>query len=306
VDKIENMKRFIAVAQTGSFTQASELLNLPKSAISVSINRLEKHLQTRLLHRSTRSVTLTESGSRYLPLCQQLLTSLESLESQFQQEGDEISGIIRVDMPGRFYSNVVAPNLHQWFAQHPRTQIRLIGADYRIDPIKERVDCVIRAGKLEDSDLIARHLGSMQMVNCISASYAQRYGIPQTLEELPQHYVVGYSPGVRTQRDGFAYHHDNTSAFIRMPCLVSVSTTDAYLTSCLAGLGIIQLPRMGVTTLLASGELLEILPQYRCEPIPVAIIYESKQHMPPRVRKFIDWLVQLVSQLTEHASHQNE
>ncbi len=110
MDKIETMRRFIAVVQTGSFTQAAEQLNVPKSAISTSISQLESHLQTRLLHRSTRRVTLTDVGERYLPECQALLSELEELETRFQQQSQQLSGVIKIDMPSRFFSTLVAPN----------------------------------------------------------------------------------------------------------------------------------------------------------------------------------------------------
>ncbi len=293
MDKIETMKRFVAVAQTGSFTQASDQLSAPKSAISTSISRLEAHLNTRLFHRSTRRVTLTEAGSRYLPQCLQLLDELEGLENQFQRESQELSGVIKVDMPGRFFSVMVAPHLNEWFELHPKTRIQLLGADYRIDPIKEQVDCVVRGGELDNSDLIVRRLGVMTMVNCASPSYVQRYGMPLSLEALDQHFVVGYSPSVRQEPQGFEVAQTKGSYLIPMRSLVCVSTTDAYLSACLSGLGIIQLPKYGVEPQLASGELLEVLSGHVCEPMPISILYESRRQQPRRLSEFIDWLVKL-------------
>ncbi len=293
MDKIETMRRFIAVVHTGSFTQAAEQLNVPKSAISASISQLENHLQTRLLQRSTRRVTLTDVGERYLPECQALLSELEELETRFQQQSQQLSGVIKIDMPSRFFSTLVAPNLPSWFALHPNTQIRLLGADYRIDPIKEQVDCVIRAGTLQDSNLVAKRLGTMTMINCVSPGYLRQYGCPQTLRDLSAHFVVDYSPTVRHAQNGFEYHADGETQFVAVPSLVSVSTTDAYLAAALSGLGIIQLPRAGVEALLAQGELVEVLSQWRCAPMPVSVLYPSRKQQPRRVREFIDWLCAL-------------
>lgn len=194
MDKIETIRRFIAVSQAGSFTKASDQLNLPKSAISTSISQLEQYLKTRLLHRSTRQVTLTEAGERFLLQSRQLLEELDELERQFQHESQDLTGLIKVDMPSRLFSTLIAPNLPAWFALHPHTQIRLIGADHRIDPIKERVDCVIRGGKLNDSNLIAKGLGQLDMVNCVSPSYIAKHGAPTSLADLNRHFVVDYSP----------------------------------------------------------------------------------------------------------------
>ncbi|MFM2478539.1 LysR family transcriptional regulator [Celerinatantimonas sp. MCCC 1A17872] len=295
MDKFESMRRFIAVAQTGSFTRASEQLGVPKSAISASVSALEVHLQTRLLFRNTRRVSLTEAGGRFLGQCQRLLDELEGLENQFQKESNQLSGVIKVDMPSRFFSNIVAPQLHKWFEMHPLTQIELLGADYRIDPIQEQVDCVIRAGTLDDSNLVGRSLGLMPMVNCVSASYAKRYGIAQSLDELNEHYIVEYAADVRQQKTGFEYVESDKLRRISVRYLISVSTTDAYLAACLNGLGIVQLPRGGVTNYLKSGELVEVLPDYQCAPMPLSILYESRHQQPRRLSEFIDWLMRLFS-----------
>ncbi|WP_165313061.1 LysR family transcriptional regulator [Vibrio ziniensis] len=299
MDKIETMKRFIAVAQTGSFTQASNQLGVPKSAISTSVSRLEEHLQTRLLRRSTRQVSLTEAGERYLSHSQRLIDELEGLENQFQRESNELSGVIKVDMPSRFFSTVLAPNLHEWFELHPKTQLRLVGADYRIDLIKERIDCVIRGGVLEDSNLVARHLGSIEMVNCVSPSYVEKHGLPTQLDELHKHFVVDYSPDQSIAASGFEYVKNSKTYFVSTQSLISVSTTDAYLSACLSGLGIIQLPKWGVQEQIAKGELIEVLSDYVCKPMTMSVLYESRHQQPRRIREFIDW----ISSLFERMSH---
>lgn len=290
MDKIEIMRRFAAVAHTGSFTQAAEQMNVPKSAISTAVSQLEAHLSTRLLHRSTRKVSLTESGERYLPQCLRLLETLNELEESFQTQSQSLSGEIRVDMPSRFLSTIVMPQLTSWFALHPKTQIRVIGADYRIDPIKERVDCVIRAGYLDDSELFAKSLGTMKMVNCVSPSYLQSYGKPENMADLDQHLVVDYSPTQRQNNREFEYFDGSITRYIPMQSLISVSTTDAYLSAGLNGLGIIQLPENGVRDYLQSGELIEVLPEYTCQPMPISIVYQSKQQMPKRIRCFMEWI----------------
>lgn len=297
MDKLESMKRFALVAQTGSFTQAADRLNVPKSAVSSAVTRLESHLQSRLLQRSTRRVTLTEAGERFLPQCLKLLDEIEGLENQFQQQSHSISGEIRVDMPGRFFSLVLAPRLPEWFAQHPNTRIRLIGADHRIDPIKEQVDCVLRIGTLSDSELIAKKLGELPLVNCVSPSYVARYGRPERLEDLAQHYLIDYSPGIRQQADDFEYCCNGQHDSVAMRSLLSVSTTDAYLAACLAGMGIAQMPLHGASQLLAQGRLLSVLPDHQPAAMPIAILYESRRHQPKRLQLFIDWVASLVAEL---------
>ncbi len=290
MDKIECMRRFIKVAESGNFSTAADQLGVPKSAVSMSVSKLETHLRTRLFHRSTRRVTLTESGSRYLPECQRILAELDVLESQFQDDSGQLSGDIIVDMPGRLYASMVAPRLHEWFDTHPKTRIRLKGADYRIDPISERVDCVIRAGTLEDSELIAKPLGDFTVVNCVSPSYIERFGKPENLADLQDHFLVDYGFSLQSTSATFEYLKDGRNIEIAMKSLVSVATTDAYLTTCLNGLGIIQVPLHGVKAHLADGSLVSLLEDFTSAPLPLSIVYPSKQHMPKRVREFIDWI----------------
>lgn len=296
MDKIETMRRFVAVAQTGSFTQAAEKLSVPKSAISSAVSQLESHLSTRLFHRSTRRVSLTEAGERYLPQCLLLLEELDALERQFQVQSPILTGTIRVDMPSRFLSTVIMPRLKEWFEMHPQTQVRIIGADYRIDPIKEQVDCVIRAGELDDSELIAKRLGTMTMVNCVSPAYIKQYGIPTSLDDLSQHFVVDYSPNQRQHNAEFEYYIAGKNHNLAMPSFISVSTTDAYLSAGLNGLGIIQLPENGIRDYLQQGDLVAILPQYCCQDMPISIVYESKRHLPKKLRYFMDWITDICSQ----------
>lgn len=297
MDRIEAMKRFVAVAHTGSFTQAAEQLNVPKSAISSSIAKLEKHLHVRLLHRSTRSVALTEIGKEYLAKCHCFLQELDAFEDHFRQPSDELSGLICVDMPGSFYNNVVLPNITKWFELHPKTEIKLIGADHRINPIKERVDFVVRVGELTDSNLVAKRLGIMPIINCASRTYLEKFGTPTTLEDLPKHYLIGYSTGDANQATGFEYKASGKTHYLDMPHRITVSTTNAYMASCLAGLGIIQVPKIGAHTHLKSGELVEVLPSYRCQPMPVSIVYESRQYMPKKTSAFIAWLTQIFDEM---------
>jgi DNA-binding transcriptional LysR family regulator len=296
MDKIEAMRRFVAVVQTGSFTQAAENLNAPKSAISNSVSQLEAHLCTRLLQRSTRRVSLTEAGERYLPQCLLLLEALEVLDLQFQMQSPILTGTICVDMPSRFLSTIVMPRLQEWFDRHPQTQIRVIGADYRIDPIKEQVDCVIRVGELDDSELIAKRLGTMKMVNCASPEYIKKYGSPTSLEDLSHHFIVDYAPNRRQNNAAFEYYFSGTNHNLAMSSLISVSTTDAYLSAGLNGLGIIQLPEGGITNYLQQKKLVVVLPQYCCQDMPVSIVYESKRHLPKKLRYFMDWINHIYSQ----------
>lgn len=290
MDKFEAMQRFVLVAQFGSFTKAAEALGLPKSSVSSAVQGLESELGTRLLHRSTRSITLTQDGETYLPQCQALLANLDVLDSQFQREPSDVRGILRVDMPSRFASTVVIPRLAEFIEQFPNIRLKISSADYRVDMIKEGIDCVVRVGNLDDSSLIARPLTQYRSLNCVSPSYAEQFGIPQTIEELANHKLIEYSHSLGNLDAQFEYLEDGKVKQQSMPSSLAVNGTDAYLDACLAGLGIAQIPVIGAESFIEKGLLIPVLDQYEAEPMPVSLLYSSRRQPTKRLTVFMDWL----------------
>lgn len=290
VDKFEAMQRFVLVAQFGSFTKAADALGLPKSSVSSAIQGLESELGTRLFHRSTRSVTLTQDGETYLPQCQVLLAELDALASQFQRNSDDVRGVLRVDMPSRFATTVVIPHLSYFLEKYPNIRLKISSADYRVDIIKESIDCVIRVGNLDDSSLIARPLTLYRSVNCVSPSYVEKYGIPQSLAELANHKLIEYSHTLGNLDAQFEYMEGDKVKQQSMPSSLAVNGTDAYLDACLAGLGIAQLPAIGAENLIKKGQLISVLPQFEAEPMPVSLLYSSRRQPTKRLTVFMDWL----------------
>lgn len=290
MDKFEAMQRFVLVAQFGSFTKAAEALGLPKSSVSSAVQGLESELGTRLLHRSTRSITLTQDGETYLPQCQALLANLDVLDSQFQREPSDVRGILRVDMPSRFASTVVIPRLAEFIEQYPNIRLKISSADYRVDMIKEGIDCVVRVGNLDDSSLIARHLTQYRSLNCVSPSYAEQFGIPQTIEELANHKLIEYSHSLGNLDAQFEYLEDGKVKQQSMPSSLAVNGTDAYLDACLAGLGIAQIPVIGAESFIEKGLLIPVLDQCEAEPMPVSLLYSSRRQPTKRLTVFMDWL----------------
>lgn len=295
MDKLEAMKRFILVAKKGSFTACANQLNLPKASISQSIKSLEEKLGVRLLNRNTRSISLTSDGEIYLAKCEAILEEITILETYFQEKNEVITGLIRVDMPSRFLTNHVLPHLSSWFALYPKTTFQFSSKDYLIDPVKEGIDCLVRVGKLNESPFIAKKIGSMRLINCISPLYQKQYGTPSSLEALSHHFLIYYMPNLSGETHSFFEYLDknNQLQHLAMKSLVTIDSTEAYFSACLAGLGIAQIPLQSVKKELALGTLQSILPQYEAEPMPISILYPSRKHLPRRVRFFIDWLHQL-------------
>lgn len=292
MDKIHAMQVFVRVAELQSFTRAADSLGLPKGSLSRQLQALENSMGTRLLHRTTRRVQLTQDGLVYYERCRDVLATLEEMDSLFQHDPTTLSGRLRVDMSVSLASNFILPLLPQFLQQYPGIELELSSSDRRVDVIREGFDCVIRGGTLGDSGLIARPLGKMTQINCASPDYLERFGTPQTLDDLGQHAMVHYSQQLGIHPQGFEYWDGKTTRFIQTGGAVTVNNTVTYQSACLSGLGIIQAPLAGMKASLANKTLVEVLPHFRAEPMPISLIYPHRRNLARRVHVFMEWITQ--------------
>ncbi|MCT4703340.1 LysR family transcriptional regulator [Enterobacteriaceae bacterium H20N1] len=290
MDKIHAMQLFIRVAELESFSRAADTLGLPKGSVSRQIQALESLLGTRLLYRTTRRVQLTQDGMVYYERCRDLLANLEELDGLFLHDPSSISGRLRIDMPVSVAKNLVMPKLPAFLQQYPGIELELSSSDRMVDVVREGFDCVVRVGQLKDSGLVARNLGKLTQINCASPDYLARFGYPEKLEDLASHAVVHYALNLGTRPQGFELLVDKTTQWIKTGGVITVNSTETYHAACLAGLGIIQVPRVGVKDLLKSKKLIEILPQYRAAPMPVSLLYPHRRNLSRRVHLFMEWL----------------
>ncbi|GGD30059.1 MULTISPECIES: LysR family transcriptional regulator [Franconibacter] len=290
MDKIHAMQLFVRVAELESFSRAAETLGLPRGSVSRQIQALEATLGARLLHRTTRRVQLTQDGMVYYERARDLLANLDELDSLFLHDPASVSGRLRVDMPVAVAKNLVIPRLPAFLQHYPGIEVELSSSDRLVDVVREGFDCVVRVGQLKESGLVARPLGKLTMVNCASPDYLARFGYPQTLEDLATHALVHYAANLGTRPQGFEVWSDNETRWVKTGGVLTVNSTETYHAACVAGLGIIQVPRVGVKAALRSGTLVEILPQYRGAPMPVSLIYPHRRNLSRRVHLFMEWL----------------
>jgi DNA-binding transcriptional LysR family regulator len=291
--EIDVLRMFVKVAELASFTRAAGHLGLSKARVSTAIGALEGDLGSRLLQRSTRAVRLTPDGEEFLARARQLVADADELALLFQ--ASSLRGRVRVDMPVSLARSVFIPKLPELIAEHPQLEVQLSTTDRRVDVIREGFDCVLRIGKLDDSGLITRKLGELPMMNVASPGYLKKYGKPKTLDDLDAHLIVHYSIKFGTETPGFEYR-DGTSYRERpMRSVITVNATDAYRAAAIAGLGIVQIPQMGAD--LATGQLVEVLPQYVAEPLAVYIVHAHGRSVPRHVRAVMSWIA---DQLDEH------
>jgi DNA-binding transcriptional LysR family regulator len=295
LNTLEAMQVFVRVAEQSSFTRAAEGLGLLKATVSVAVRQLESSLGTRLLHRTTRKVQLTLDGQAYFERCKELLAEMDGLQNMFHQSGEALSGRLRVDLPLGLARLNIIPRLPEFLSAHPRIEFELSTTDRLVDPIEEGFDCVLRVGAPRDPQLIARPLGRLVFINCASSDYLRRRGTPRTLGDLASHDLVHYVTTLGTKSMGFEYPDADGYRFLPMSGPMIVNSSDAYNAACVAGLGLIQAPEIGVRQQLASGELVEVMPQFRPEPMPVSLLYAHRRNLPKRVRVFMDWIAQILS-----------
>lgn len=294
MDRFHAMRAFVRVAELASFTRAAESLGQPKASVSLLVQQLENQLGARLLHRTTRRVSLTQDGQACYERCKDLLADAEEIEAMFQLDASQLRGRLRVDMNQAVARDLVLPRLAEFLLAHPQLELELSCTDHRVDLIREGFDCVVRVGGQVDPGLIARPLGQMEQINCASPAYLQRFGTPRSLADLAEHRLVHYVPTLGARADGWEYMEDGEPRSLDMPGALTVNSTDAYSQACLAGLGLIQVPRVGVLPYLADGRLLEVLPEYRAAPMPVFLLYPHRRNLSKRVQVFMDWLAGLV------------
>ena len=296
-DRLQAMQIFMRVAELQSFTQASVSLGLSKTHVSNVVAQFETFLGARLLQRTTRTVRLTQDGQSCYERCKSLLAEFQELESLFQLQAEQVSGRLRVDMSTGIARNLVLPKLAEFIEQYPHIELELSSTDRKVDVIAEGFDCVIRVGSVQQEGLIAKKLGHFKMQNCVSPAYIAKYGRPESLEDLTlhNHKLVHYVSQLGGTDSGFEYQAPHThqgSLTIQLPKLITVNNADAYGSACLAGLGIIQVPSIGVAKYLHTGELVEILPNYPAPPMPVSLLYPHRRHLSKRLQVFMAWLNQ--------------
>jgi len=292
---LHELRIFATVAELASFSRAADQLGLAKGRVSAAVQQLESQVGTRLLQRTTRRVRLTPDGERFLDRCKELLIEAEQLEAMFRPASSGLTGRLRIDLPNRLARDLVLPRLPEFLAAHPLLEIGISTTDRRVDLVHEGFDCVLRVGALADSELVARPLGFLTMRNVASPAYLRAHGTPHTLADLAGHRVVHYMPSLNAQGAAWEYvDADGQRRTLSMRAQVTVNGTDAYQAAALAGLGLIQAPSLGTDALVARGQLVDVLPEYRAPALPVSLMLPHRRQLAPRVQAVLAWLAQVV------------
>lgn len=285
---LDALKAFVRVAELRSFTQAARQLGMPKTRASAQVRKLEAELGTELLQRSTRVVRPTPEGEQLLKRAPALLAEAEEVASLFRA-GRALRGRVRVELPVRIACEHVIPRLPELLARHPQLQIEISASDRIASARREGLDLVLRIGSVQDAELVGRRIGTVQMTNYVSPSYLREHGAPRSLDDLRRHLVVHYAADPSPV---FEYRDGETYVELPMRSAVTVDNIEAYVAACVAGLGIVQIPRAEKEPI--TDKLVEVLPEFTARPVPIALLHTHGRSVPRHVRAVMTWLFEIL------------
>ena len=291
MDRFNAMLVFTRIVELGGFARAADSLKLPRASVTVMIKQLEAHLGVQLLHRTTRQVSPTLDGAAYYQRCVSLLADLEEAEGVFRSR--QPKGTLRVEMPAAVGRLVVLPALPEFTDRYPQIELEIGLNDRPVDLIRDGVDCVVRAGLTVDDSLVARPLVQMDQVTCASPAYLQAHGVPHSLDDLSGHQVVEYFSSVSGKRYGLEFQADDGVRLLDLPKRLAVNSAEGYLAACVAGYGLVQTPHYHAAQLLREGRLQEVLSDCLAPRLALTALYPQDRQLSPRLRVFVDWLVDL-------------
>ena len=288
MDKFSEMTALVSVVDHGSFVRAADALGISKTAVSRLVGDLEARLGTRLLHRTTRRLSLTPEGEVFLERCRQLLDEVAEAEAELTARVGEAIGQLRVNVPVTFGLLHLAPLWPAFMALHPKVVLDVTLADRVVDLVDEGYDMAVRIARLQTSSMVSRQLTATRMVLCASPEYLQRHGVPRHPDELAHHAVIAYTLLAMGERWEFDRPQGPVSVTVKPR--MRTNSGDTCCAAALQHQGLVLQPSFLVGTHLISGALVEVLPQFRSIELGIYAVYPSRKHLTPKVRALVDFL----------------
>jgi DNA-binding transcriptional LysR family regulator len=290
--RLEEMEAFLRTAEAHSFTAAAERLGMSKSMVSQRISELEARLGVRLLHRTTRRLSLTDAGASFLERCQRILAETDEAEEAVTRDSAALRGTLRLAAPLSFALLHLKSAIVEFMALHPALDIVLNLDDRIVDLIGGGYDLAIRVGVLPDSSLVARRLAPIRIACCCSPAYVAAHGLPARPEDLPAHACLLYSGN--GQGDIWGFRTGNAGMQIRVDGRFSANNGEILVEAALKGMGIALLPTFLVGPYLTSGALVRVLEEWPVQEGAIYAVYPQSRHLPGRVRAFADFLAERI------------
>jgi len=296
MDRLKAMQVFVRIVEANSYTKAAETLDLPRAALTATIQKLEAFLGTQLLLRTTRRLSLTPDGADYFRNCLEILQALEDAEGAFRgSQSSKPRGKLRVEVPGSVGRNVVIPRIGEFCRAYPDIDL-VVSLNERVrDMRQEGMDCSVRVGELQDSSMVGRRLGNMTFLTCAAPAYLAEHGTPHTLDDLGAHRGVMHFSGRTGRPFDWDFMSGGSVSIVEVRGAIAVTDPDAYISCALQGMGLIQAARYQVRDHLASGALVEVLHAMPPTPMPISLLYPQGRMASPRLGVFAAWLAGVFS-----------
>ncbi len=290
---LNDIKVFIYVVEAGSFAGASKFLAMPSTTVSRKIVQLEESLGVKLLHRSTRKLSLTEEGRHYFQLCQQHLVALEEANDVMMQAQSEPKGKIRISSPFDFAVQYAQPWITEFLKEYPEVSIELDTSDSYINMVEERIDVAFRTGQLQDSSLIARRIGPKYSVCCASPNFLKAKEKIKHPEDLAK--INCLHMGKPSSNNQWHFIKQDKHYQVNVSGRYSITSMHLIIESALNDLGVAYVPLDLVKKHLESGQLVQVLADYETPKSNIFVIYQSHKYMTKAIRLFIDHILEKVS-----------
>jgi LysR family transcriptional regulator, regulator for bpeEF and oprC len=284
------MSVFTHVARMGSFTAAADALGVTAASTSTVVRQLEARLSVTLLQRSTRSMRLTTEGTQYYEHCLRVLGEIEDMEQHLKGSGEIARGLISIDV-AQDVAHIILPLIVDFRTEYPNVDLR-IGVEG--DPqglIDKGIDCAVVVGHLADSSLRSRKIADYRIATVASPKYLRSHGVPNSVEDLRSHTVIHYSPRPLGSVRHLRFSLDGDDIQMKLQERICVSDVQTVVNYAVNGIGIAQVCKTMVAPYLRDGRVVEVLNEFCPVPLPVAVLYSDRRHMPKSVRAFIDWLI---------------
>jgi len=286
VDRLEIMRVFVVVAEEQGFAPAARRLAMSPPAVTRAVSALEERIGTRLLHRTTRVVRLTEAGTRFLADCKRILGEIEEAQASAAGLHAEPRGQLAVTAPVMFGRMHVAPIVFDFLARHPRLTLRTLFVDRVVDMIDEGLDVAVRIAELPDSSLHAVRVGSVRRVVCASPDYLAAHGAPRTPADLSKLDAIAFSLGGSAEEWSFA-----SGEMVSPPTQLVVNSLDVAVAAAVAGRGVARVLSYQIAPELRAGRLEIVLAQFEPPPVPISVVYAEGRRAAAKVRAFVDFAV---------------
>jgi len=288
MDRIDAMRAFVAVVTEGSFSKAAIAMQLSPQLVSKYVAKLEEQLNTRLLNRTTRKVSVTEAGSQYFAHAQQVLLSIDEMASQLGGLQQHPKGVLRISAPVSFALKHMAKLITDFQERYPLVTVDLQLSDRKVDIVEEGFDIALRIGQLESSSLIAKQIAPIRVVLCASPEYLKIHGIPKQLADLEAHRYLHYSY-MNVETKGQIYKYLKAKQ-LKERSIFHSNNGDVLVEAAIAGAGLILQPTFIAGDALSAGKLVIVLPEYEPRPLGLYAVYAHRKLLPHKVRCFIDFM----------------